>query len=251
VSNVGRLPWYYSIAERDHEIQNPTSPEKVRLLGQWLRLGPETRVLDIACGRGGPAVLLASTFGCRITGVERASEFVATASDRIAAAGVEDLVEIIDSDARDFTLEPGVWDVALCLGATFVWDDLDGTLAALVPAVRPGGHVAVGEPFWRTAPPPSVDAMGYVSLADTVTRFERGGLTTVGLIGSSTDDWDRYESLHWRAVEDWLAEQEHGSLEAVEVRGENERHKRRYLEVGRDHLGWAILVGRTTGLERG
>jgi hypothetical protein len=141
---------------------------------------------------------------------------------------VEDLVEIIDSDARDFTLEPGVWDVALCLGATFVWDDLDGTLAALVPAVRPGGHVAVGEPFWRTAPPPSIDAMG-----------------------SSTDDWDRYESLHWRAVEDWLAEQEHGSLEAVEVRGENERHKRRYLEVGRDHLGWAILVGRTTGLERG
>jgi hypothetical protein len=42
------VPWYYSIAERDHEIQNPTSPEKTRLLGEWLRLGPGTRVLDIA-----------------------------------------------------------------------------------------------------------------------------------------------------------------------------------------------------------
>jgi SAM-dependent methyltransferase len=251
VSNVGRVPWYYSIAERDHEIQNPTSPEKIRLLGEWLRLAPETRVLDIACGKGGPAVLLASTFGCRITGVERASEFVLTARQRIAAAGVDDLVEIIESDGRDFPLEPGAWDVALCLGATFVWDDLDGTLAALVPAVRPGGHVAVGEPYWRTAPPPDVDALGYVSLADTVTRFERGRLTTVGLIGSSTDDWDRYESLHWRAVEDWLAEQEHGSLEAVETRGENERRKRRYLEVRRDNLGWAILVGRTTTKDRG
>ena len=251
MSNVGRVPWYYSIAERDHEIQNPTSPEKIRLLGEWLRLAPGTRVLDIACGRGGPAVLLASTFGCRITGVERAPEFVVTARKRIAAAGVDDLVEIIESDGRDFPLEPGAWDVALCLGATFVWDGLDGTLAALVPAVRPGGHVAVGEPYWRTAPPPGVNAMGYVSLMDTVTRFERGRLTTVGLIGSSTDDWDRYESLHWRAVEDWLAEQEHGSLEAAEIRGEYERHKRRYLEVGRDHLGWAILVGRTTTKDRG
>ena len=39
--------------------------------------------------------------------------------------------------------------------------------------------------------------------------------------------------------------------EAVEIRGENERHKRRYLKVRRDHLGWAILVGRTTTKDRG
>jgi SAM-dependent methyltransferase len=247
VSNVERVPWYYSVAERDHDIQNPTSPEKIRLLGEWLRLDPETRVLDIACGKGGPALILASTFGCRITGVERAPEFATAARERVSAAGLDDLVEVVESDARDFALEPASWDVALCLGATFVWDDLSGTLAALVPSVRPSGYVAIGEPYWRTAPPPGTDAMGYVSLADTVARFERGPLTTIGVIGSSTDDWDRYESLHWRAVEDWLAEQEDGSAEADEIRNENEGHRRRYLEVGRDHLGWAILVGRKAG----
>jgi SAM-dependent methyltransferase len=236
VSNVGRVPWYYSIAERDHEIQNPTSPEKIRLLGEWLRLGPETRVLDIACGRGGPAVLLASTFGCRITGVERASEFVATARERIAAAGMEDLVEIFESDGRNFPLEPGAWDAALCLGATFVWDDLDGTLSALVPAVRPGGHVVVGEPYWRIEP--TGDGMGYVSLVETAAKVEGHVVTLTGLIGSSTDDWDRYESLHWRATEDWLAENDDD-----EIRRANEEHKRRYLER-RDALGWAMFVGR-------
>jgi SAM-dependent methyltransferase len=230
------VPWYYSIAERDHEIQNPTSPEKIRLLGEWLRLGPETRVLDIACGRGGPAVLLASTFGCRITGVERASEFVATARERITAAGMEDLVEIIESGGRNFPLEPGAWDAALCLGATFVWDDLDGTLSALVPAVRPGGHVVVGEPYWRREP--IGDGMGYVSLIETAAKVEGHGVTLTGLIGSSTDDWDRYESLHWRATEDWLAENDDD-----EIRRANEEHKRRYLER-RDALGWAIFVGR-------
>ena len=62
------MPWYYAIAESDHELQNPTNPEKIRLLGERLRLGPESRVLDVACGKAGPAVLLASTFGCRIVG---------------------------------------------------------------------------------------------------------------------------------------------------------------------------------------
>ena len=138
------MPWFYAIAERDHDIQNPTSAEKIRLLGEWLQLGPESRVLDIACGKCGPALVLASSFGCRITGVEQYPEFVATAHERVTEAGLGELIEVVESDGREFPLEPQAWDVALCLGATFVWDDLDGTLSALVPAVRPGGHVAVG-----------------------------------------------------------------------------------------------------------
>ncbi|MFY9577910.1 MAG: hypothetical protein WAQ33_01165, partial [Gaiellaceae bacterium] len=62
------MAWYFAVAERDHEIQNPTSPEKIRLLGERLRLGPESHVLDLACGKGGPAVILAREFGCTITG---------------------------------------------------------------------------------------------------------------------------------------------------------------------------------------
>ena len=161
------MPWYYAIAERDHDIQNPTSREKIRLMGEWLGLGPETRVLDIACGKCGPALVLASTFGCRITGVERYPGFVATARERVAEAGLGELIEVVESDGREFPLEPGSWDVALCLGATFVWDDLDGTLSSLVPAVRAGGHVVVGEPYWRRSPPVGMDTMGYVSLSET------------------------------------------------------------------------------------
>ncbi len=237
------MPWYHAVAERDHDIQNPTSREKIRMLGEWLRFGPDTRVLDIACGRGGPALILASTFGCRITGVERAPEFAAVARERVAAAGLDDLIELIEGDARDWPLERDNWDAALCLGATFIWDDLDGTLAALVPAVKPSGHVVVGEPYWRRPPPDGTDDMGYFSLAETVQRFERAQLATVGVIAASRDDWDRYESLHWWAVEDWL--QEHpNDPEAADLQREYEDHKRRYLETNREFLGWAILVGR-------
>jgi cyclopropane fatty-acyl-phospholipid synthase-like methyltransferase len=63
------IPRYFVVAEALHELQNPTSREKDVLLGQRLELGPESRVLDIASGRGGPALLLAETFGCSVRGV--------------------------------------------------------------------------------------------------------------------------------------------------------------------------------------
>src|SRR5919204_6032738 len=141
------MPWYYAVAERDHHIQNPTSPEKIRLLGEQLRLGPETDVLDVACGMCGPALILARDFGCRITGVERANEFASVARERVAAAGLAHRIEIVERDVADVELEPARYDVAMCLGASFVWGDLPGTLAALVPATRAGGHVVVGEPY--------------------------------------------------------------------------------------------------------
>jgi SAM-dependent methyltransferase len=235
------VTWYYAVAERDHDIQNPTSPEKIRQLGEWLRLGPESRVLDIACGKCGPAIVLASSFGCRITGVERAPEFASAARERVSAAGLGELIEVVESDGREFALEPEAWDVALCLGATFVWDDLEGTMSALVPAVRPGGHVVVGEPYWRRSPPVGTDTMGYVSLSETASRVERHGVTLIGLISSSTDDWDRYESLHWRAVEDWLAENDDD-----EIRRASEEHKRNYL-ARRDAFGWAMFLARKPG----
>ena len=237
------MPWYYDVAEADHELQNPTSPAKIRLLGQRLRLGPDSRVLDLACGKAGPALILAES-GCRILGVERAPEFVAAARERIEAAGLADRVEIVEGDAAAFAAEPGAWDAALCLGASFVWHGLDGTLEALAPAVRPGGNVVVGEPFWRSWPlPEGIDDLGYVPLRETVARFEAAGLALVSLIASSEDDWDTYESLHWRAVEEWLAEHP-GDPDAATIRARNEASRDAYLRHERALFGWAIFVAR-------
>ena len=107
-----------------------------------------------------------------------------------------------------------------------------------MPAVRSGGHVVVGEPYWRRSPPVGTDPMGYVSLPETAAKFERHGLALIGVISSSIDDWDRYESLHWRAVEDWLAENDDD-----EILSAHEEHRRNYL-ARRDAFGWAMFLAR-------
>ncbi len=234
---------FYEIAERMHGIQNPTSREKLVLLGERLGLGPDARIVDFAAGRGGPAIVLAETFGCRVLCIERSAVFARSASLRVAEAGLDGLVEVREADARTESVDTD-WDVALCLGATFVWDGLVETLEVLGPLVRGGGHVVVGEPFWETWPPPvgtDHDHDGYVSLPETVERFRSTGLELVTMIASSLDDWDRYETLHWQAVATWLRENR-AAPEAVEIGEENARRRANYL-TRRGHLGWAILVG--------
>ncbi len=239
------MPWFHAVAERDHVLQNPTSPEKIMLLGEHLRLGPGSDLVDLACGKAGPAVLLAERFGSRITGVERAAEFAAAARAHVSAAGLEESIEIVEQDALDFPLEAERHDAALCLGASFVWGGLAETLAALTPSVRPGGHVVVGEVYWQRPVPsdyPDGDG-GWVSLAETLDRFASAGLALTAVIASSVDDWDRYESLHWRALEDWLGDHP-DDPDAPEIRRRHLSSRERYLRWDRDLLGWAILAGR-------
>jgi len=238
------IPRYYVVAEQNHELQNPTSEEKLLLLGRRIRLAPGSRVLDVASGRGGPAILLVQEFGCTIEGIEVAPEFHAVAVERAASAGVGELVSFRLADAANEELAAGAYDAALCLGASFVYGGLAGTLDALEPTVRPGGHVVVGEPYWRSWPLPADYAdrdEPFTSLDGTVAIVESGDLRVVTLIDASRDDWDRYETLHWRAVEEWLAESP-DDPDADEVRTSYERWKRTYLRHGRELLGWAIFV---------
>jgi hypothetical protein len=126
-----------------------------------------------------------------------------------------------------------------------VWGSLAGTLDALEQTVRGGGHVVVGEPYLRRLPVPEEYEEGhgpYTTLEGTVTIMDSGALRTVAVIASSEDDWDGYETLHWRAVEEWLIENP-DDPDASDIRARHERYKHDYLRYGRDHLGWAIFVG--------
>jgi SAM-dependent methyltransferase len=236
------MPWWYAVVEAKHELQNPTSAEKIRLLGERLALGPEARVLDIASGKGGPARILADTFGCRITCVEQAPEFTAVARER-----GRDLIEVVEADASTYSFEPCAYDAALCLGATFVYGGLAETIRALVPAVGPDGFVAVGEPYWRQPPPGDAELKpdwDFVSLAETIALAESAGVRVVSLIDSSKDDWDRYETLHWLALDEWLAANPQDP-DADEFRALGARYRTQYVDWQRDLLGWAIFVCRT------
>ena len=107
--------------------------------------------------------------------------------------------------------------------------------------------MAVGEPYWRRWPlPPEFEpeeGYDFLPLAETAARFEGAGPELVTVIASSQNDWDRYESLKWRTLEEWLYLHP-DDPDAADFRALGRRSRDMYLRWYRDLLGWAIFVGR-------
>ena len=150
-------------------------------------------------------------------------------------------------DAADHRAADGAFDITVCLGATWIHGGLARTLVALSRATRPGGRIVVGHPHWRRPPTPEYLAESGLRLDDagSIEANVAAGLG-VGLrpwlvMASSEAEWDRYETLQWRAVERFLAEHPEDP-DAAEIRARIERQRSEYLRWGRDTLGWAVYV---------
>lgn len=108
--------------------------------------GGAWRILDIGGGDGGDALPLALA-GPSVTVLDPSAPMLEMLSEDAAEAGVGDRVtgvlgEIVDIaalDLRDF-------DLVLCHFVLQYLDDLDGPLAQLLGAIRPGGYLSLIAP---------------------------------------------------------------------------------------------------------
>ncbi|MEO6859070.1 MAG: cyclopropane-fatty-acyl-phospholipid synthase family protein [Solirubrobacteraceae bacterium] len=93
----------YSCALFEHEAMSleEASVAKLERVCERLELGPEDHVLEIGTGWGGFAVHAAGTRGCRVTTTTISREQHDYAVERVARAGLSDLVEVIMRDYRD------------------------------------------------------------------------------------------------------------------------------------------------------
>ena len=240
---------YFAIIERDHTIQNPSSPEKIRLLADYCQVRHGLRVLDVGSGKGYLLCTWAKEWQIEGTGLEINPWFIAEARARAQEAGVTDRVAFIEGPALDFSPEPGGYDIVLCIGASFALQDFDHAIPWMLAALKPDGVLAIGEPFFHAPLPPEVAAKvdpelaRLHDLAGTVAAFEEHGLSLDGFIAASLDGWDRYESPHWRAAREWArANPDHPDREEFLRRVRHD--KEAYFQWQRQYLGWGIFVGR-------
>jgi SAM-dependent methyltransferase len=239
---------FFAISHRDHAVCNPLSLAKVDELVELLDLAPGSRVLDIACGKAEPLVRIAERYDCSGVGVDISPPFVADARAKVAARA-PGRFDILEGHGAKFEGEAGSFDVALCLGASFVFGGYRETLRALARWTKPGGLVVSGEPFWKREPDPDylrgagLEAGMFRDHAGNVAAALAEGLTPLYAIVSSDDDWDRYEGLQWRAAERWAAANP-SDPDVGEVLQRQRAARDLYLRWGRDCLGWAVYVFR-------
>jgi SAM-dependent methyltransferase len=245
----------HEIAEADHRILNPFTEAGLSLLGRLCRLHPGSRLLDLACGKGELLCTWAAEHRITGLGVDLSEVFLSAAQARAdelgvaGTAGVAGQVRFERADAAAFAIEPGSWDVACCIGATWIGGGLSGTAAMLRRAVRPGGLVLIGEPYWRREPPDAAyqalpsGPEEWTTLAGTAQRLAQAGLELVELLTADEHSWDRYEASQWWTVTAWLtANPDHP--QAAEMREFLDSGRSTYLTYGHDLLGWGVFVTR-------
>ena len=147
---------FYGITHADHVVCNPTSSERLDELIGLLDLPPGAAVWEAACGKGELLVRLAERHRIRGTGVDISPYEIVVARERAAARVPAAELTFIEGDAAAHPPEPASVDLAVCLGASWIWGGHRGTLQALRRFAKPGGLVLVGEPYWRREPEPGV-----------------------------------------------------------------------------------------------
>jgi SAM-dependent methyltransferase len=243
---------YFDVTHRKHVLCNPMDVAKLDELLGLFDLPDGAAVVDIASGKGEVLVRLAERYpGLRGTGVDISPFFVEQARALAAARVPDAALEWPCMAGADWApAAPASLDLAMCIGAEFVYGSLEATLDALCAMVRPGGLVLSGAPYWLQPPAPE-----YLAAEEmTATTFRDGhaanakvgtdrGLELVYLLTSSPDDWDRYEGLQWNAVAEYAAAYP-GDPDLPEIRRRSGKARDIYLRWGRDTLGWALYLFR-------
>ncbi len=110
---------------------------------EFLTVTPNTRVLDIGSGIGGPARLFASRFGCAATGVDLTQEYVETATDLSRMVGLADKTTFLQGSALDLPVEDGSADLALLFHVGMNIEDKATLMRQAYRVLAPGGRFAI------------------------------------------------------------------------------------------------------------
>ncbi len=125
------------------------------------------RVLDIGCGLGGPACLLARERGARVVGTELEAPLIARAAARAVALGVEGRTEFHQVRAGSLDFGDACFDVVMSSGGVTQTADKPAMFSECLRVLEPGGWLSLYD--WMKPEGEYSDDMRY--------WFETEGLT--------------------------------------------------------------------------
>jgi len=134
------------------DVLHPGGLALTRRLGEAIGLGPNDRVLDVACGRGLSDIHLAHHFGCRVTGLDFGEENIAAAEAQAADRGVAHLAAFRQGDAEGVPFDDGTFDAVISECSFCTFPDKAVAATEMARVLRPGGRlgltdVTVGGPL--------------------------------------------------------------------------------------------------------
>ena len=125
----------------------------VHRLGDLLKLTPESRLLDVACGMGPQDVYLVRNFGVRsIDALDLLPEHLAHAERRIREAGFQELIRLHHGTATELPFGNESFSHVLCIEGLVHFNTRGKFFRECRRVLQPGGRIAFADYAARREP---------------------------------------------------------------------------------------------------
>jgi len=174
-----------------------------------LGIGPQTRVLEVGAGIGGPARYLAAAAGCRVTALEIQPDLHAVGESLTARCGLQDRVHHVCGDMLDGPLDGGGFDVLISYLVFLHIPARARLFAACRSALGPGGRIFT-EDFTKRREPSAEDWAAlkekvlcpYLPTAETYAAQLAAAGFEVLAIEDMSESWTAFTAERHAAFED-------------------------------------------------
>lgn len=123
---------------------SPGGPEEVQAIVRDLDLAGKT-LLDIGCGTGGPAMVLAREFGARVTALDIEPQLIERARRFAAEAGLADRIDFRCVTPGPLPLAKDSFDVVFSKDALIHIPDKRALYGEILRVLKPGGVFAASD----------------------------------------------------------------------------------------------------------
>jgi len=128
-------------------------------VGSLLHLTPESRVLDVASGKGTTALFLAERFRCHIVGVDYSGQNIADANHLASAKGLSSLVRFERGDAESLPFLDKSFDAIICECAYCTFPNKADAAREFARVLHLGGRVGLSDLTRGPALPKELDSL--------------------------------------------------------------------------------------------
>jgi ubiquinone/menaquinone biosynthesis C-methylase UbiE len=130
-------------------VIHPGGFKATRRLIKALNVTPDSRVIDIACGKGTTAILLAEKYGCDVVAIDIDGVLIEEAKRLTRKKGLDKKITYRVGDALDLPFEDGEFDVALSQAMLVLVDDKVKAIKEAERVVKKGGVAGWLELTWK------------------------------------------------------------------------------------------------------
>lgn len=118
-----------------------------------LDLAVARRLLDVACGAGGPALYIADTTGCSIVGIDAHEQAILTAQSLALQRGLGARADFHHADAQlPLPFPDSSFDAITCIDGINHLADRSRVIAEWTRLLKPGGRMLFTDPIVVTGP---------------------------------------------------------------------------------------------------